>query len=262
MKTYEEMAQSALTRGKAIRKQRNKTNKIFLGTFSGLAVCCLVIIFALGPGENVPDLKPTSVPINQGVPLPSIGLRSLAQLDEMREMILCTDEEKLDQYLRSIEGAGAKSREDLVSFLNMVDSLPILEILEGDITWISHQNITTDGGNDVVFITTRNANGDWTRVEYLVWVKDVDAAIEFREAHGEFEDSTMEGPIQSEDGRITVYAQVKRPHRSGIGYIVTWTVVVDGILARVVYYSEEVDDIHAADIFDDLTIGTLKKPQA
>ncbi len=66
MKTYEEMAQSALVRGKAIRKQRNKTNKILLGAVSGLAVCCLVILLAFSIEEQEPNPSPTDGSLNYG----------------------------------------------------------------------------------------------------------------------------------------------------------------------------------------------------
>ena len=66
MKTYEEMAQSALARGKAMRKQQNKTNKIMIGTLSCLAACCLVILLALGIGEQGPNSGPGTVPPNPG----------------------------------------------------------------------------------------------------------------------------------------------------------------------------------------------------
>ena len=260
MKTYEEMAQSALTRGNAMRKQRSKTNKIIFGTLSSLAVCCLVILLVFGIGENGPSLRPTDDTHIHGAPLPAISLRSLAELDEMREMIACADEEKLNKYLRSIEGAGARNREDLIAFVNMIDSLPILELIEGEITWISHQGISfhSDGkADEVVFISTKAANGDWTRVEYLVWEKDVDAEIAHRKSSCEFRYSTIDSPIQSSDARITVYSEVIEAHPSGIGYTISWNVVVDGILARVIYYSEDIDGIQAESVFGDLTIGTL-----
>jgi len=140
------------------------------------------------------------------------------------------------------------------------NTLPILELIEGDITWISHEGISfhsTDKADEVVFISTMAANGDWTRVEYLVWEKDVDAEIAHRKANGEFRHSTIDSPIQSKDGRITVYSEVIKEHPSGIGYTISWNVVVDGILTRVVYYSENIDNIHAESIFGDLKIGSL-----
>ena len=66
MKTYEEMAQSALARGKAIRKQRKKTNTILLGTLSALAVCCVVILLAFGIGKKGPNPGPGTSPLNYG----------------------------------------------------------------------------------------------------------------------------------------------------------------------------------------------------
>ena len=58
MKSFEDMAQSALARGKAIRKQRNRTNKIIISTFLGLAVCCLLMLLAFDiwgePGAALP----------------------------------------------------------------------------------------------------------------------------------------------------------------------------------------------------------------
>lgn len=63
MKTYEEMAQSALKRGKAIRKQQNKMNKILLGIVSGLLVCCIVFLLAFGMGERG---RHTDGPLNYG----------------------------------------------------------------------------------------------------------------------------------------------------------------------------------------------------
>lgn len=78
-----------------------------------------------GIGEKGPNLLPTDDSPSYGAPSPAISLRSLAKLDEMREMITCTDEEELNKYLRSIEGAGARSRDDLIAFVNMIESLPI-----------------------------------------------------------------------------------------------------------------------------------------
>lgn len=58
MKTYEEMAQSALTRGKAIRKQRRNFIWGHVGILSALVACCLVLILTLGNRGVVPNLNP------------------------------------------------------------------------------------------------------------------------------------------------------------------------------------------------------------
>ena len=58
MKTYEEMAQSALTRGKAIRKQRRNFIWGHVGIWPALVACCLVLILTLGNRGVVPNLNP------------------------------------------------------------------------------------------------------------------------------------------------------------------------------------------------------------
>ena len=66
MKTYEEMAQSALARGKAIRKERKKNNTIMLGSLSALVVCCVVVLLVFGLGEKNPNPGPGTGPLNYG----------------------------------------------------------------------------------------------------------------------------------------------------------------------------------------------------
>lgn len=193
-----------------------------------------------------------------GVPLPAISVRSLAELEKMREMVSCTDEEKLNEYLRSVEGGGARKRDDLVSFLDLIDSLPVLELFEGNIAWIAHLNIVAGSKNDSVVISTEGVNGEWVRVEYLISIKDVQAEIELRKNDGDFENSTIDTPIQSNDGRITVYSEVKAPHPSGTGDTVTWVIVMDGIMTRVVCHSEEIDGINAESVFANPKITTIK----
>ena len=66
MKSFEDMAQSALARGKAIRKQRNRTNKIIISTFLGLAVCCLLMLLAFDIWGEGDKLVPAGNPLNYG----------------------------------------------------------------------------------------------------------------------------------------------------------------------------------------------------
>lgn len=68
MKTYEEMAQSALTRGNAIRKRKMKAKKILAGALSGAAVCGLVLLLAFGMGRKAENPRPTES-LRSGGPL-------------------------------------------------------------------------------------------------------------------------------------------------------------------------------------------------
>ena len=57
---------------------------------------------------------------------------------------------------------------------------------------------------------------------------------------------------------IDVLKSSENTIKNGIGYTVTWTVVVDGVLAYVVYRSEDIGDIHAERVFGNLVKYSLQ----
>ena len=72
MKTYEEMAQSALARGKAMRTQRQKTKKRLMGLLATTTATLLVILLitTLGGPSDAPSPAPTA-PIQLENPSPT-----------------------------------------------------------------------------------------------------------------------------------------------------------------------------------------------
>ena len=198
--------------------------------------------------------------LNHSEPPKSIGVRSLEQLDEMRMMSKHSDEE-LAAYLLGIEGGGADSREDIENFLDLIESLPVLELINGDIIWIAHsyeQTLLTGEKQDgVVYISTMSSNGDWTRIEYLLSVKDVSGELEKRRADGQFDQSTIFDAIQSKDGRVSVFSEIKEAHPSGTGDTVEWMLTVDDILVRVVYYTADSRDVQAASVFESVKLTQI-----
>lgn len=96
MKTYEEMAQSALVRGKAMRKKRKKTNMILFGS---LAVCCVVILLILGFGRSSNGTTPNdphTPPIQAAQPR-NLRFDSINQLQEL-VALADEDQETLDDW--------------------------------------------------------------------------------------------------------------------------------------------------------------------
>ena len=227
------------------------------------AVCLLVIVvFLLLAGYGCAygfDEDPTVNDLETPEPYEYIGIRSLTQLEEMREMILCEDENTLSEFLKSVEGGGAHSREDLIKFVSLVEQLPVIELTHGSITWIAHYN---SDGNDTVFISTTASNGDWTRVEYQLSVKDPAAEIERMKAAGVLAQADIITPIQSHDGRIQVFSEKNAPHPSGVGETCEWTIIVDGILVRVVYYTANQNKAEMPNILTGIRLTDLLKSNA
>ena len=217
---------------------------------------------AYGYNEDSTNNDANNPTINDPVfpePFESMSIRSLTQLEEMRKMILCEDENTLSKFLTSVEGSSAHSREDLINFVSLVEPLPVIELIYGSITWIAHYN---SNGSDIVFISTTAPNGDWTRVEYQLSVKDPVAEIESMKSSGVLTKNDIITTIQSHNGRIQVFSEKNAPHPSGVGETCEWTMIVDDILVRVVYYTTHQNKAEMPDILTKIRLTDLLKGNA
>lgn len=189
-------------------------------------------------------------------PPKSIGVRSLDQLNEMRQMVLCADENELHKYLNKIEGGGANSRDDLIDFLNLIDSLTVLDLIEGNITWISNSKDESTG-TSVVYLTIQSSNEEWVRMEYMVSVENVTSEIDAMKTAGKINASEEIKNIQTPDGKIKAVAERKEAHPSGVGDTYTWTLIVDGVLTNVVYYTSAAHDVSLPEVIKDIRITDI-----
>ena len=193
----------------------------------------------------------TSDPISK-----TIEVGSIAKLGEMREMSVCNDEATLDQYLQSIASTGIEHKAELIAFVNLIDSLPHLSVLDGNITRIcASHGISEDTGEktDVVFITTEAENGDWTRVEYVTSVTNVAEKIADEKASVS-EKSLLSEPIESADGKLTIHIETREPHPSDNGTIIQWVGEIDSIFTRIFYYSDNAGEIKAENVIGKMFI--------
>ena len=201
--------------------------------FTMFILCGLVLFTGCG-GRNE---SPSS---SMGDPPSAITVRSMQELNEMREMILCQDEQRVSEYLGGLEGGGAEDREDLVFFVDLVDSVPYVTLIEGDASWISYRKSEKA---EMLYITMEAPNGDWMRIEYFLSAFDVQASIGARVA-AQADGETFSPPLQSKDGSIKVYHEARAPHPSGIGDSITWTVDIGGIFANIVFYDSKGDTLY------------------
>lgn len=193
-------------------------------------------------------------------PNPSINIHSLEELEKMREMAESKDEEALNLYLRSVNGGGAHNREDLIAFLDLIDSLPILKLIDGQIVWINYEEgerPTTGEYYHSVIISTEAANGDCTMIEYQLSIDDIPARIERRKTTEELAESILKTPLQTKDGRIKVYSEARKEHPSGIGDFITWILDLDGIYTGVIYYTKHADEVRANEVFQNVVIQSI-----
>ena len=193
-------------------------------------------------------------------PNPSINIHGLEELEKMREMAESKDEEALNLYLRSVNGGGAHNREDLIAFLDLIDSLPILKLIDGEINRICHEEgerPTTGEYYNEVIISTRTANEEYTMIVFSLMIDDIPAEIERRKTTEELAESILKTPLQTKDGRIKVYSEARKEHPSGIGDFITWILDLDGIYTGVIYYTKHADEVRANEVFQNVVIQSI-----
>ena len=238
----------------AMRKKRRR--RIYTCAVA-IAACCLLIVGTVvllgdrfpgvSSGSNLED-PPSNLP---GDPPPSMAIHSMEELEEMREMILCQDEQKLKEYLRSIKGGGAGGRENLIFFVNLVDSVPYVHCFEGDIIWIDYSKGVK--GKEVLYITLEAPNGDWMRIEYIFSLTDVQAAIEERVLNQENGEAFLP-PLKSKDEKLKVYHELRAPHPSGVGDSIRWIADLDGIFAYIVFYDSMGETLYPKELLPSMNV--------
>ena len=207
--------------------------------------------------SNSNDKSSTSEPL----PSQSIEVQGLEKLNEMREMLLCDDETRLEQYIQSVANSGVQSKDDLFAFVKIIDSLPQIPILDGNITWICFSHtISEDTGKEttVVYVTTEAANGDWTRVEYVLSVTDISRKI-LDEKASVGEDSILISPVKNSDGKLTLHIETRNPHPSGKGTMIQWIGEADGIFTRIYYFTNNPGDVETGSLFNNIQISKTSK---
>ena len=221
-----------------------------------ISIILILAIFLIGCGSVVNPNSNDQTFTAEPLPSQSIEIQSLEKLNEMREMLSCDDETRLEQYIQSVSDSGVQSKDDLVAFVKIIDSLPQISLLDGNVTWIcfSH-SISEDTGKEanVVYITTEASNGDWTRVEYVLSVTDVSRKIS-DEKISVGEASVLNTPIQSPNGKLTIHIETRSPHPSGNGTMIQWVAEADGIFTRIYYFTNSTGDVDTENIFGNINI--------
>lgn len=185
-------------------------------------------------------------------PPASIILDGLSELEEMRGMAVCTDEDVLQAYLDGIKGMGASSRGDLTAFLELLDSLPYLPVLEGEITSIQY---TPEW--QLMEIVTEAANGDWVRLSYYLAVDEVHAEIEAWKEQEPDNETFLPEPFVCCGGRVEVWREV-RVAEPGM-FLLYWDIEADGYPVRVNYCPADLDAdrVVLKDLFSNLTVQSI-----
>lgn len=169
----------------------------------------------------------------------AIDIRSLDELLNMREMLLCTEEDQLKDYLAGL--AGTATKVGIEKLITLADGLQFVNIVDGELSWIRYRdgkNLNTDKKVEDFYIAFKAENGDWIRYEYY-FTEDVNELYVSEDAQ------IFDKPLTGTNKRITILTEQRKPHPSGVGEWVIWTATIDGTSAFIHQYSTVVGQIKA-----------------
>ena len=179
-------------------------------------------------------------------PLPSITLQSLAELDTLREMIECEDEQVLNDYLHSITGGGAQSRQDLIDFLNLVDNTPYARFIDGTVT-----SLTYNEADERFTVTVDAENGESVYVSYELGMSNVEKNMN-KAARKLGKENLLSVPLTN--GHLTLYTETREPRSDG-GDVIRWQGILDGIAVYIVYWVADADAVNTATLLASLEVA-------
>lgn len=188
-----------------------------------------------------------------------IRLGSLAELDLMRDMILCEDEQELSQYLSSLNAMGqnAQSKQDLIDFVDLVDSTPFAKILDGEIICleiIMSPNSKYHTKN--LFVDVKGENGDSISYTYL-W-SDISVSERIQSVlKTAGTNNLLQAPVQSADGRLTIYTEMREKLILGSKYRIQWWGELDGVFMEITYNVVKPEDVITSEVIGSLEMTSI-----
>lgn len=196
--------------------------------------------------------KQTQV-IYSGPPMKrSVSVDSLEELSQLRELMSCTDQQELESSMLKF---GILNINDLSNFLAMVDSVPYLNVMDGNITWIAYDEYEENIEYTVLYVTVTAENGDSVRITYRPKLVNPTSWAHMRAKQES--SSLITNPLKSEDKRITLFSEVKEKHPVYPGQYVEWIGLVDGIGVEILYYAANISGINSNSLLSSLTISSL-----
>ena len=211
-----------------------------------LVLLFLLILILAGCASNLnPSSNGKDAPIDDAGPPPTVTLRGLEDLEEIREMATA-DDETLEEYLWTRDGGGMKTREDVVAFLELMDSLPIPLIPDAEWGGLSYAPEYQD-----IYMTYETQTGEIYAFRFFLEHDSVEETIEEKTG-------VMGSPIyQRENGRIKVFnhAQTDPPASE----VAVFWIDIDGYFVRAGYRKndQDVSGVAPEEIYSELTLTSL-----
>lgn len=220
---------------------------------------------ALSEQEHKEPVLSTGDEMSHGTPPKSISLYEFDELIRIKKIVELNNENDLQSVAHEYN---LESGADIINFLEIIESIPVLKLFDGQIIYIGYQwpiseNNTTGGelstatqNLGIAYITIQAKDGSWFRINY--WLKNKDMALEDIIGASNRNTSLLKTPLLAANSRCYVYHETREPHPTESGDVITWSAVVDGIPVMIKYYSENANAVKTETVFNNAIIGDLQ----
>ena len=204
--------------------------------------------------ENLEEILENTNPKEEPPVTYGKSVNSLDELSQMREIFYCADKEKLESTLLHW---GCCNVDELLPFLDVVDSIPYISIFDGDITSIYYTESVYS--NKIFDITTTAENDDKVYINYFLQVADMEDPMAWAIETASLRKGSIFEPMESQDKRVSLISELSDKYSASEGDYIEWWGTVDGIAVKIVYSSENAENIKLEDVLNSLTITTIPK---
>lgn len=203
--------------------------------------------------------------ISHGTPPKSISLYEFDELIRIQKIVALNNENDLQFVAHEYN---LESGADIINFLEIIESIPVLKLFDGQIIYIGYQwpvsennstggELTTATQNlGIAYITIQANDGSWFRVNYRLSHKN--RSKEDILESSDRSTSLLQTPVQALNDRLLVYHETRAPHSTDSGEVITWFAVVDGIPVMIKYYSENANAVKTETVFNNAIIGDIQ----
>lgn len=224
-------------------------------------ICC-VILLAIIAGRWLHSIIVTSKHIDPPRLL-QITVNSLEDVEQMRAMIACDDQAKVEAYLQTVQGSNAIdgcsiNKDTLVHFLALLDTVPYVELIDGEVTSISYLYREYNPANirESISVQIQAENGDSVNLYYELSDVDVAGAIKQVKADTGLA-NLLWLPQRNQDGNVIFYVETREVLKDTSRDLIQWYAEVDGVYTYISYNTADASKVKTKALIRDLKITSL-----
>ncbi len=206
--------------------------------------------------ESISESISESEAENQPVYLKEVMVYGLSEYKALQEMVENNDEEKLEKFYKE-KCRLVETREDLIKFLDMLESISVLKLSNYEIGLIRY--VWYGDAGHSVYIKAKAPNGDRFDIAYRIHFKDIEEIANLWLKNDDKVDWISVEDIQSEDGRIKAYLEANKHYEEANLTLDIVALSVDGVFATIHYNTNKYKDGKKTDIISDLEITSIEK---